>query len=70
MEAAALGLNAAAGDCGGRTPLEDTIDESYTLLTAGVSAYLSNQKAVTDGIDANDKAGVSITDFPFLTSPN
>ncbi|MDB4969124.1 MAG: hypothetical protein JWN44_4813 [Myxococcales bacterium] len=70
VEASALGLGAAAADCGGRTPLEDTIDESYTLLTAGVNAYLGNMKAVTDGIDANDKAGVSATDFPFLTAPN
>jgi hypothetical protein len=70
VEASALGLSAAAADCGGRTPTEDTIDESYTLLTAGVAAYLGNPKAVTDGIDANDKTGVSITDFPFLASPN
>ena len=68
-EAAALGLSAAAGDCGGRTPIEDVIDESYTLLTAGVAAYLGNMHAVTDGIDAGDHTP-SITDFPFLQAPN
>jgi hypothetical protein len=70
VEASALGLSAAAADCGGRTPAEDTIDESYTLLTAGVAAYLGDPHAVTDGIDANDKAGVSVSDFPFLAAPN
>lgn len=69
VEATALGLNAAAGDCGGRTPAEDVVDESYTLLTAGVAAYLGNQHAVTDGIDAGDHAP-STTDFPFLQAPN
>ena len=68
-EAAALGLSAAAGDCGGRTPTEDVVDESYTLLTAGVAAYLGNMHAVTDGIDAGDHTP-SITDFPFLQAPN
>lgn len=68
-EAAALGLSAAAGDCGGRTPLEDVVDESYTLLTAGVAAYLGNMHAVTDGIDAGDHQP-STTDFPFLQAPN
>jgi hypothetical protein len=70
VEATALGLGAAAGDCGGRTPLEDVIDESYTLLTAGVSAYLGNMHAVTDGIDADADHPPSATDFPFLGVPN
>jgi hypothetical protein len=70
QEAAALGLSAAAGDCGGRTPLEDVVDESYTLLTAGVTAYLGNAHAVTDGIDADADHPPSATDFPFLGVPN
>ncbi len=70
VEANALGLSAAAGDCGGRTPLEDVIDESYTLLTAGVAAYLANPKAVTDGIDGDADHPPSATDFPFLGAPN
>jgi hypothetical protein len=69
VEASALGLSAAAGDCGGRTPTEDVVDESYTLLTAGVNAYLANPHAVTDGIDAGDHTP-STTDFPFLAEPN
>jgi hypothetical protein len=68
-EANALGLSAAAGDCGGRTPTEDVVDESYTLLTAGVTAYLGNMHAVTDGIDAGDHTP-STADFPFLSAPN
>jgi len=70
QEATALGLSAAAGDCGGRTPLEDVVDESYTLLTAGVTAYLGNAHAVTDGIDVDADHPPSATDFPFLGAPN
>jgi hypothetical protein len=70
VEATALGLSAASGDCGGRQPLEDVIDESYTLLTAGVSAYLGNMHAVTDGIDADADNPPSATAFPFLGAPN
>lgn len=70
VEANALGLSAAASDCGGRTPLEDVADESYTLLTAGVAAFLSNPHAVTDGIDADADHTASTTDFPFLQAPN
>jgi len=70
VEATALGLSAAAGDCGGRTPLEDVADESYTLLTAGVGAYVANPHAVTDGIDADADHTASLTDFPFLQAPN
>lgn len=70
VEANALGLSAAAGDCGGRTPLEDVVDESYTLLTAGVNAYLANPHAVTDGIDSDADHTASATAFPFLQAAN
>jgi hypothetical protein len=68
VEAAALGVGAAKGDCGGRTPTENTIDETYTLLTGGVSAFLSGS-LVTNGItaDADNPPG---TTFPFLGAPN
>ena len=46
-------------DCGGRTPLHDTIDVSYTGLTNNLS------QGVTDGVAADDIAP-SVTTFPFL----
>lgn len=61
VELAAAGLiPALAGDCGGRTPLYDTIDVSYTALTNDLSI------AVTDGIDLDDNPNHSIDLFPFL----
>jgi hypothetical protein len=68
VEAAALGVSAASIYCGGRTLTADVIDESYTLLTAGTSAFLGNMHAVTDGIDAGDHAPSAT--FPFLAAPN
>jgi hypothetical protein len=46
-------------DCGGRTPLYDTIDTSYTALTNDLSVV------VTDGVAADNVAS-STTVFPFL----
>jgi hypothetical protein len=46
-------------DCGGRTPLYDTIDTSYTALTNDLSVV------VTDGVAA-DNVVSSPTNFPFL----
>ena len=50
-------------DCGGRTPPEDVIDETYSLLAAGALS------GVTDGVSADDEVH-STTDFPFLAAPN
>ena len=66
-----LGLEAAfvtsgaigAGDCGGRTPLENTIDETYSLLAIGAPG------GVTNGITVKAGASASLTAFPFLAAP-
>lgn len=50
-------------DCGGRTPPEDVIDETYSVLAAGTLS------GVTDGVSADDEVH-STTDFPFLAAPN
>ena len=61
VELAATGLvPAVAGDCGGRTPLYDTIDVSYTALSNDLSI------PVTDGIAMDDNPNHSIDLFPFL----
>lgn len=61
VEANAVGIR--NSDCGGRTPLHDTIDVSYSVLAAGILA------GVGDGI-ANDADGASsLADFPFFRAP-
>jgi hypothetical protein len=62
VEANAVGIT--NDDCGGRTPLEDTIDTTYSLLAAGALS------GVTDGIDADMDGNASLTAFPFLDKPN
>ncbi len=51
-------------DCGGRTPLENTIDETYSLLAIGMAS------GVTNGIISDTDHTASLSDFPFLQSPN
>lgn len=53
---------AGVGKCGGRTPQDDVIDRSYSVLGAGALS------GVTDGIDMDD-ATHSLTEFPFLAAP-
>ncbi|MCC5874373.1 MAG: hypothetical protein JJU22_18400 [Gammaproteobacteria bacterium] len=61
VELAATGLiPALEGDCGGRTPLYDTIDVSYTALSNDLSI------PVTDGIAMDDNRNHSLDLFPFL----
>jgi len=62
VEANAVGI--ANDDCGGRTPLEDTIHTTYSLLAAGALT------GVTDGIPVDGDGTASLTDFPFLDRPN
>ncbi len=62
VEANAVGVT--NDDCGGRTPLEDSIDTTYSLLAAGALS------GVTDGIAADADGTASITNFPFLDAPN
>lgn len=51
-------------DCGGRTPLEDTIDETYSLLAAGTVS------GVTDGVAVDADPQASLSAFPFLAAPS
>jgi hypothetical protein len=62
VEANFLGIT--NDDCGGRTPLEDTIDTTYSLLAAGALS------GVTDGIPVDADGTASLTAFPFLDVPN
>lgn len=63
VELDALGVTA-SGDCGGRTPLYDVIDVTYSALAIGATG------GVGDGVD-NDPDPVvhSATAFPFLAAP-
>ena len=51
-------------DCGGRTPLENTIDETYSLLAIGAPS------GVTNGITSDADSMPSLSEFPFLGPPN
>ena len=62
VEANAIGI--ANTDCGGRTPLEDAIDRTYSVLALGALS------GVGDGIAVDADGSASITDFPFLSAPN
>lgn len=62
VEANATGL-IPNDDCGGRTPLEDTIDVTYSALAIGAVS------GVTDGVAADRDSTHSTTEFPFLAPP-
>jgi hypothetical protein len=63
LEAEVVGaVPAGAGGCGGRTPADDVIERSYSVLAAGALA------GIDDGITADD--GVQTEAFPFLGAPN
>ena len=62
VEANAVGIT--NNDCGGRTPVVDTIDRTYSVLAAGALA------GVTDGVDRDADGAHSSTSFPFLLPPN
>lgn len=62
VEANAVGI--ANNDCGGRTPLYNSIDETYSLLAAGALS------GVTSGIAVDADGGASTTNFPFFAPPN
>jgi hypothetical protein len=53
-----------AGDCGGRTPTENTIDETYSLLAIG------KPSGVTNGVTVDGDNPPNTTTFPFLGSPD
>jgi len=62
VEANAVGVTNT--DCGGRTPLEDSIDTTYSLLAAGVLS------GVGDGVPSDGDGHASLTAFPYLDRPN
>lgn len=51
-------------DCGGRTPLYNTIDVTYSVLAAGALS------GVTNGFTQNAEGPPDIATFPFLKAPN
>jgi hypothetical protein len=62
VEANAVGIPNT--DCGGRTPLEDSIDTTYSLLAAGALS------GVTDGVPEDADSDPSLTVFPYLDDPS
>jgi len=61
VEANAIGI--ANTDCGGRTPLENTIDITYSVVALGALT------GVTNGITSDADGTASLTVFPFLDRP-
>ena len=61
VEANAIGI--ANTDCGGRTPLENTIDITYSVVAVGALT------GVTNGITSDADGTASLTAFPFLDRP-
>jgi len=55
-------VGSGAGKCGGRTPKDDVIERSYSVLAAGALS------GVDDGITADD--GAQTATFPFLGPPS
>lgn len=62
VEANAVGI--ANTDCGGRTPLVDVIDRTYSVLAIGAL------NGVTDGVASDADGGHSTSAFPFLRRAN
>ena len=62
VEANAVGLT--NDDCGGRTPLYNTIDVTYSALAIGEFS------GVTNGFTSDSEGNPNATTFPFLGSPN
>ena len=51
-------------DCGGRTPLYNSIDVTYSVLATGALS------GVTNGFTQNAEGPPDVTTFPFLKAPN
>lgn len=71
-EADAVGLTTNNGDCGGRTPVEDTIKETYSLLVIGAPTGITDGLPTTGttGLGADAEGGANATSFPFLGAAN
>jgi hypothetical protein len=63
LEAEVVGaVPAGGGGCGGRTPSDDVIERSYSVLAAGALG------GIDDTIQGDD--GLQTADFPFLAPPS
>lgn len=62
VEANAAGVT--NNDCGGRTPLYNTIDVTYTVLASGTLTG-----PITNGVFGDADGTHSITEFPFIDRP-
>ena len=63
VELEAIKLATAGSQCGGRTPLENTIDETYSALAIGATS------GVTNGVTSKAGGTANTTTFPFLGAP-
>jgi hypothetical protein len=63
VELEAIKVLPAGTDCGGRTPLENTIDETYSALAIGALT------GVTNGVTSKTGGTANTTTFPFLGAP-
>jgi hypothetical protein len=73
VEANVLGVPGTNTLCGGRTPLVDVVDETYTAATVGFAGFPTPPAtafSITDGVNAKAGAMASLTTFPFLANPN
>jgi len=61
VETTAIGI--ANTDCGGRTPLENSIDVTYSVVAVGALT------GVTNGITSDADGTAALTVFPFLDRP-
>jgi len=65
IEAEAIGaIPVDAGNCGGRTPIDNVIERTYSVLAAGILT------GIDDGITIDNDCDQSSTVFPFLCFVN
>lgn len=62
-ELTVIGVSGLENDCGGRTPLYDVIETTYSAVAAGSTT------GVDDGVTSDSRTH-SVTVFPFLATPN
>lgn len=74
VEANVLAIPGTDGFCGGRIPMADVVDITYTAAVTGVSGFPvppATAFMVTDGNVLKDNEGTdSLSAFPFLSDPN
>jgi len=70
VELNALSNGVIPNTCGGRDPLNDVIDTSYSALAAGFAAFDTSTFHVGMGDGVDPHTDVSDTTFPFLGPPH